>query len=113
MVAGIFEKSKRLRKALFFIVKKLPMSGAAVRCDYPRNVGRPSRRATYLRRCCEPVKAENTTGRRRGQSFPQTPCKAFRHSEFVIFRASSLRPFPFRLPTEQCPSFPAGLARDE
>jgi hypothetical protein len=36
MVAGIFEKSKRLRKALFFIVKKLPMSGAAVRCDYPR-----------------------------------------------------------------------------
>jgi hypothetical protein len=45
MVAGIFEKSKRLRKALFFIVKKLPMSGAAVRCDYPRNVGRRSRRA--------------------------------------------------------------------
>jgi hypothetical protein len=40
MVAGIFEKSKRLRKALVFIVKKLPMSGAAERCDYPRNVGR-------------------------------------------------------------------------
>jgi hypothetical protein len=56
---------------------------------------------------------ENTTGRPQGQSFPQTPCKAFRQSEFVIFRASSLRPFPFRLPTEQCPSFPAGLARDE
>jgi hypothetical protein len=56
---------------------------------------------------------ENTTGRQRGQLFPQTPCKAFRQSEFVIFRASSLRPFPFRLPTEQCPSFPAGLARDE
>jgi hypothetical protein len=29
-----------------------------------------------------------------------------------VFRASFLRPFPFRLPTEQCPSFPAGLARD-
>jgi hypothetical protein len=55
---------------------------------------------------------ENTTGRPQGRVFPLTPCKAFRQSEFVIFRASFLRPFPFRLPTEQCPSFPAGLARD-
>src|SRR5580692_5269935 len=54
---------------------------------------------------------ENTTGRPQGQVFPQTPCKAFRQCEFVIFRASFLRPFPFRLPTEQCPSFPASLAR--
>jgi hypothetical protein len=39
MVAGIFEKSKRLRKAFVFIVKKLPMSGAAERCDYPAECG--------------------------------------------------------------------------
>jgi hypothetical protein len=42
MVAGIFEKSKRLRKALFFIVKRLPMLRAAEGCDYLRNVERHS-----------------------------------------------------------------------
>src|SRR5580692_6671205 len=113
MVAGILEKSKRFRKALFFIVKKLPCQAQPCAAITRGMWGAHRAALTYLRRCCEPVKAENTTGRRRGQSFPQTPCKAFRHSEFVIFRASSLRPFPFRLPTEQCPSFPAGLARDE
>jgi len=54
---------------------------------------------------------ENTTRHPQGQDFPRTPCLAFRQSEFVILRASFLRPFPFRLPTEQCPSFPASLAR--
>jgi hypothetical protein len=38
-VAGILEKSKRLRKA-FFIVKKLPISRAAEGRAKPRNVGR-------------------------------------------------------------------------
>jgi hypothetical protein len=40
MVAGIFEKSKRLRKALFFIVKRLPISRAAGGRAKPRYVGR-------------------------------------------------------------------------
>jgi hypothetical protein len=111
MVAGIFEKSKRLRKAFFFIVKKLPMSGAAVRCDYPRNVGRPLRRAA-LRRCCEPVYAGKHDGAPAGTVDPADAMQGVSPILICIFRASFLRPFPFRLPTEQCPSFPAGLARD-
>jgi hypothetical protein len=89
------------------------MSGAAVRCDYPRNVGRriAPRYLAVSNLCKVVVRPGNTTGRPQGQAFPQTPCKAFRQCEFVIFRASFLRPFPFRLPTEQCPSFPASLAR--
>jgi hypothetical protein len=47
MVAGIFEKSKRLRKALFFIVRKLPMSAAAVKAastaECPARVARVKR----------------------------------------------------------------------
>src|SRR5580704_3209928 len=40
MVAGILEKSKRLRKAFVFIVEKLPILGAAESGAKPRNVGR-------------------------------------------------------------------------
>jgi len=120
MVAGILEKSKRLRKALFFIVKKLPMSGAAERCDLPAECG--ALMAAALLSCLKPGLfrtgaiccdcLENTTGRPQGQSVPADAVQGVRQSEFVIFRASFLRPFPSRLPAEQCPSFPAGLARD-
>src|SRR5580698_6379102 len=56
MVAGILEKSKRLRKA-FFIVKRLPISGAAEGRTKPRIVGRfvscgNPRRGTYLLEPC-------------------------------------------------------------
>jgi hypothetical protein len=80
MVAGIFEKSKRLRKVLLFIVKKLPISRAARAAANLRNVWRWSRRGSYP--FVELVNAEpkKTTGRLRGQVFPQTPCKAFRPS---------------------------------
>src|SRR4029077_5345025 len=47
MVAGIFEKSKRLRKVLFFIVTKLPISRAARAASHLRNVWRLSRRGSY------------------------------------------------------------------
>src|SRR5271170_7393041 len=63
MVAGILEKSNRLRKA-FFIVKRLPISGTAEGRAKPRIVGRvflrKPRRGTYLlRNCqCEPEKPE-------------------------------------------------------
>src|SRR5580704_9218926 len=65
MVAGILEKSKRLRKA-FFIVKRLPISGTAEGRAKPRIVGRrlscrKPRRGTYLLEPCLlrtlPVKA--------------------------------------------------------
>src|SRR5580700_2730686 len=77
MVAGILEKSKRLRKALFFIVKKLPLSGAAVRCDNPRNVGRPNAPRylkTLLRTClCRKTRRgvcrEESSRRRRARRF--------------------------------------------
>jgi hypothetical protein len=54
MVAGILEKSKRLRKAFVFIVEKLPILGAAESGAEPRNVGRVAfyrrpRRGTYTR----------------------------------------------------------------
>src|SRR5258708_6502238 len=55
MVAGILEKSKRLRKA-FFIVKRLPISGTAEGRAKPRIVGRvfsrKPRRGTYLLEPC-------------------------------------------------------------
>jgi hypothetical protein len=75
MVAGILEKSNRLRKA-FFIVKRLPISGTAEGRAKPRKVGRVSlrkpRRGTYLlRNCqCEPEKPE-----------PKNKDHAERHSE--------------------------------
>src|ERR1700739_3947965 len=113
MVAGIFEKSKRLRKALFFIVKKLPMSGAAVRCDNPRFAECWAPNAPRcLRRCCEPVYAGKHDGASAGTRSPADAMQGVSPILICIFRASFLRPFPFRLPTEQCPSFPAGLARD-
>jgi len=87
------------------------MSGAAVRCDNPRNVGRPNA-PRYLRRCCEPVYAGKHDGAPAGKSLPADAMQGVSPILICIFRASFLRPFPFRLPTEQCPSFPAGLARD-
>src|SRR4029077_5270470 len=88
MVAGIFEKTKRLRQVLFFIVQKLPISRAARAAANLRNVWRLSRRCSYP--FVELVNAElkKTTGRLRGQVFPQTPSKAFRPSWFEFFRAS-------------------------
>ena len=84
------EKSKRLRKA-FFIVKRLPISGAAEGRAKPRIVGRvfsrKPRRGTYLlepvkpkahetRTCRSIEQPETTMGHLQGQSFPQTPAKA-------------------------------------
>jgi hypothetical protein len=80
MVAGILEKSKRLRKAFVFIVKKLPISCAAEGRVKPRNVGRLSRRGVYQCAELKSPEPEKTTGRLQGQVFPQTPTKAFRPS---------------------------------
>src|SRR5271155_2916320 len=98
MVAGIFEKSKRLRKALFFIVKRLPISGAAVGRAKPRYVGRvrsyedraavPTlRRTCWSRTWLKPRNrnSEKTAGRLRGQSFPQAPLRRFSISSFEFF----------------------------
>src|SRR6202789_4280581 len=51
------------------------MSGAAVRCDYPRNVGRPSRRAAKTLRTClcrktrRGARRDKTSRRRRARRF--------------------------------------------
>src|ERR1700733_1222999 len=99
MVAGIFEKSKRLRKALFFIVKRLPISRAAGGRAKPRYVGRvfygrpliEDRAAVPT--LVEPKEPESgkTAGRLRGQSFPQAPLRRFSISSFEFF-APVLRP---------------------
>src|SRR5260370_39832779 len=88
MVAGIFEKSKRLRKVLFFIVKKLPISCAARAAPNLRNVWRLSRLGSYAFVELANAEPKKTTGRLRGQVFPQTPLNAFRPSWFEFFRAS-------------------------
>src|ERR1700691_5894060 len=114
MVAGIFEKSNRLRKALFFIVKKLPKCQAQPCAAITRglqNAGRPWA-PRCLRRCCEPVYAGKHDEASAGTSRPTDAVQGVSPILICTFRASFLRPFPFRLPTEQCPSFPAGLARD-
>src|ERR1700685_1038 len=100
MVAGIFEKSKRLRKALFFIVKRLPISRAAGGRAKPRYVGRVFYygRPLIEGRAAVPTLVEpkepepgNTAGRLRGQSFPQAPLRRFSISSFEFF-APVLRP---------------------
>jgi len=55
---------------------------------------------------------ENTTGRPQGIVFPQTPCQAFRQSEFVFFRASSFGRFRSACPRNSAQASLAGLARD-
>src|ERR1700685_79513 len=104
MVAGIFEKSKRLRKALFFIVKRLPISRAAGGRAKPRYVGRVFiyGRPLIEDRAAVPTLVEpkepepsskpgKTAGRLRGQSFPQAPLRRFSISSFEFF-APVLRP---------------------
>src|ERR1700685_3443421 len=108
MVAGIFEKSKRLRKALFFIVKRLPISRAAGGRAKPRYVGRVFiyGRPLIEDRAAVPTlvepkepepssklisKPRKTAGRLRGQSFPQAPLRRFSISSFEFF-APVLRP---------------------
>jgi len=59
----------------------------------------------------ETLNPENTTGRPQGQWFPQTPSKAFRQSEFVIFRASSFGRFRSACPRNSAQASQAGLAR--
>src|SRR5882762_3009482 len=87
MVAGIFEKSKRLRKVLFFIVKKLPISRAARAASNLRNVWRLSRRGSYS--FVELVNAESK--RRWGACGDR--CSRRRHARrFVLLDLNSFAP---------------------
>src|SRR6266576_194254 len=96
MVAGIFEKSKRLRKAFFFI-QKTPMSAQPMAAYQNRGMlGAQSAPRDY--RFEEP---EKTIGHLRGQGSPEAPTTARCQSCIVSFRASSKGLFPSRLYAEQ------------
>src|SRR5579863_2179907 len=90
---GILEKSKRLRKALFFIVKKLPISRAAearariagqtaecvgrgIRSRAAGNLPQSNRNHSRKLQPRNLNQAEKTMGRLRGQYLPQTPIRA-------------------------------------
>jgi len=87
------------------------MSRAAEGCDYLRNVAprAPIAALNLLERTAQTGKDDKASA---GTSIPADASQGVSPIWIWTLSRQFLRPFPSRLPAEQCPSFQAGLARD-
>src|ERR1700688_1095161 len=110
MVAGIFEKSKRLRKALFFIVKILPQCQAQPCAAITRGMWGAHRAAllkTLLRTC---LCRKTRRGARREESSRRRRARRFANLDLYLSRqfpsAVSVPPAHGTVPKLPCGSRP-------